>query len=80
MLFIEIVTNVTSAFALPRVAVKCMIEKGKGSTINISLMTSQSGILKVIAYTAAKSAIEGMTRVMAVWLSSKGILLTVLHP
>ena len=74
-------TNVTAAFALSREVVKCMIEKEvKGSIINISSMASQYGIPKVIAYTASKSAIEGMTRAMATELSPKGIRINCIAP
>lgn len=73
-------TNVTAAFVISREVVKCMLEKGKGSIINISSMASQYGIPKVIAYTASKSAIEGMTRAMAVELSPKGIRVNCIAP
>ena len=75
-----LLTNVTSVFALSREVVKCMLEKNtKGSIINISSMASQYGIPKVIAYTASKSAIEGMTRAMASELSPKGYASTALR-
>jgi NAD(P)-dependent dehydrogenase (short-subunit alcohol dehydrogenase family) len=74
-------TNVSAVFALSREIVKCMLEKEiKGSIINISSMASQYGIPKVIAYTASKSAIEGMTRAMAVELSPKGIRVNCIAP
>lgn len=74
-------TNVTAVFVLSREVVKCMLEKNiKGSIINISSMASQYGIPKVIAYTASKSAIEGMTRSMAVDLSPKGIRVNCIAP
>ncbi len=76
-----ILTNVTAVFALSREVVKCMLEHGvEGSIINISSMASQYGIPKVIAYTASKSAIEGMTRAMAVDLSPKGIRVNCIAP
>jgi len=76
-----ILTNVTAVFALSREVVKCMLEKGiEGSIVNISSMASQYGIPKVIAYTASKSAIEGMTRAMAVDLSPKGIRVNCIAP
>lgn len=75
-----LLTNVTAVFALSREVAKCMIEKGKGSIINISSMASQYGIPKVIAYTASKSAIEGMTRAMAVDLSPKGLRVNCIAP
>jgi NAD(P)-dependent dehydrogenase (short-subunit alcohol dehydrogenase family) len=73
-------TNIKSVFALSREVVKTMIPTGKGNIINISSMASQYGIPKVIAYTASKSAIEGMTRAMAVELSPKGILVNCIAP
>src|SRR4051794_34344755 len=75
-----ILTNVNSIFSLSREVVKRMLQKGKGSIINISSMASQYGIPKVIAYTASKSAIEGMTRAMAVELSPKGIRVNCIAP
>ena len=43
-------------------------------------MAAQYGIPKVIAYTAAKSAIEGMTKAMAVELSPLGIRINCVAP
>jgi NAD(P)-dependent dehydrogenase (short-subunit alcohol dehydrogenase family) len=57
-----------------------MIPRGSGSIINISSMASQYGIPQVIAYTASKSAIEGMTRAMAVDLSPRGIRVNCIAP
>ncbi|MDF2192287.1 SDR family oxidoreductase [Paraflavitalea sp. CAU 1676] len=73
-------TNVTAVFALSREVVKYMMSNGGGSIINISSMASQYGIPKVIAYTASKSAIEGMTKAMAVELSPKGIRVNCIAP
>lgn len=75
-----ITTNLTSVFAMSREVVKYMEKKKSGSIINISSMASQYGIPKVIAYTASKSAIEGMTRAMAVELSPKGIRVNCIAP
>jgi len=76
-----ILTNLSSVFALSREVVKCMLEKNiKGNIINISSMAAQYGLPKVIAYSASKSAIEGMTRAMAVELSPKGIRINCIAP
>jgi len=76
-----LLTNVTAVFALSREVVKCMLDKKiGGSIINISSMASQYGIPKVIAYSASKSAIEGMTRAMAVELSPTGIRVNCIAP
>jgi NAD(P)-dependent dehydrogenase (short-subunit alcohol dehydrogenase family) len=74
-------TNLSAVFSISREVVKHMLEKNiKGSIINISSMASQYGIPKVIAYTASKSAIEGMTRAMATELSPKGIRVNCIAP
>jgi NAD(P)-dependent dehydrogenase (short-subunit alcohol dehydrogenase family) len=73
-------TNVKAVFALSREVVKTMLPRRKGKIINISSMASIYGIPKVIAYTASKAAIEGMTRAMAVELSPEGIQVNCIAP
>ncbi|RYY24353.1 MAG: SDR family oxidoreductase [Chitinophagaceae bacterium] len=75
-----ILTNLSSVFTLSREVVKCMLEKKSGCIINISSMAAQYGIPKVIAYSASKTAIDGMTRAMAVELSPKGIRVNAIAP
>jgi NAD(P)-dependent dehydrogenase (short-subunit alcohol dehydrogenase family) len=75
-----LLTNVTSVFALSREVVKHMLPKQSGSIINISSMAAQYGLPKVIAYSASKTAIDGMTRAMAVELSPKGIRVNAIAP
>ncbi len=79
--FLQIIqTNVVAVFSLSREVVRLMLKKGSGTIINISSMASQYGIPKVIAYTASKSAIEGMTKAMAVELSPMGIRVNCIAP
>jgi NAD(P)-dependent dehydrogenase (short-subunit alcohol dehydrogenase family) len=73
-------TNLNSVFALSREVTKAMLEEGNGCIINISSMAAQYGIPLVIAYTAAKTGIEGMTKAMAVELSPKGIRVNCVAP
>lgn len=73
-------TNLLSVFAMSREVVKHMVEAGSGSVINISSMASQYGIPYVIAYTATKSAIEGMTRAMSTELAPRGIRVNCVAP
>ena len=73
-------TNVTAVFAMSREVVKHMLQKKAGCIINISSMAAQYGLPKVIAYSASKTAIEGMTRAMAVELSPKGIRINAIAP
>ena len=75
-----ILTNQKSVFSISREVAKHMIDQGSGVILNISLMASQYGIPNVIAYTAAKSAIEGMSRAMAVELSPIGIRVNCIAP
>lgn len=73
-------TNVNAMFALTREVAKAMLPRKQGAIVNISSMASQYGIPKVIAYTASKSAIEGMTRAMAVDLSPEGVRVNCVAP
>ena len=73
-------TNVTAVFAMSREVVKHMLQKQAGCIINISSMAAQYGLPKVIAYSASKTAIEGMTRAMAVELSPQGIRINAIAP
>jgi NAD(P)-dependent dehydrogenase (short-subunit alcohol dehydrogenase family) len=73
-------TNVTAVFAMSREVVKHMLEKKRGCIINISSMAAQYGLPKVIAYSASKTAIDGMTRAMAVELSPHGIRVNAIAP
>ncbi|MEO7983326.1 MAG: SDR family oxidoreductase [Bacteroidota bacterium] len=75
-----ITTNLSSVFAMSREVVKQMLKQGSGSIINISSMAAQYGLPRVIAYSASKTAIDGMTRAMAVELSPKGIRINAIAP
>jgi NAD(P)-dependent dehydrogenase (short-subunit alcohol dehydrogenase family) len=75
-----ILTNLTSVFALSREVAKTMLKHNSGCIINISSMAAQYGIPYVIAYTAAKTGIEGMTKAMAVELSPEGIRVNCVAP
>ncbi|TDO22665.1 SDR family NAD(P)-dependent oxidoreductase [Pedobacter duraquae] len=66
-------TNLASVFAISREVVKKMIDHHAGVIVNISSMAAQYGIPKVIAYSAAKTGIEGMTRAMSTELAPLGI-------
>jgi len=75
-----ILTNLTSVFVLSREVAKFMLKQKRGCIINISSMAAQYGIPYVIAYTAAKTAIEGMTKAMAVELSPEGVRVNCVAP
>ncbi|MFW6389007.1 MAG: SDR family NAD(P)-dependent oxidoreductase [Marinilabiliaceae bacterium] len=72
--------NQNVVFALSREVARKMEPKGSGVILNISSMAAKYGIPQVIAYTAAKSAVEGMTRALAVEWSPKGIRVNAIAP
>lgn len=73
-------TNVLGLFAISREVAKTMKKQNSGSIINISSMAAQYGIPKVIAYSASKTAVDGMTRAMAVDLAQFGIRVNAVAP
>lgn len=73
-------TNLTAVFSMSREVVKHMLTKESGNIINISSMAAQYGLPYVIAYSASKTAIDGLTRAMAVELSPKGIRVNAIAP
>lgn len=73
--------NTTALFALTREVVRIMLQQeSKGVLVNISSMAAQYGIPYVIAYTASKTAVEGMTRALAVELGPQGIRVNSVAP
>lgn len=72
--------HVTAAFELCQQAAKYMLRTGKGKIINIgSIMCEEAG-LNIPAYTAAKHAIAGMTKALAVAWACKGIAVNCIAP
>ena len=57
---------------IPTVAcARVMAEKGKGCIINISSMSAQLPLTRVVGYSASKAAIDNFTRWMAVEMATK---------
>jgi NAD(P)-dependent dehydrogenase (short-subunit alcohol dehydrogenase family) len=75
-----VLTNQTAVFALTREVGKFMVARRTGNIIMLSSMASQYGIPKVMGYTAAKSAVEGMTRALAVEWSPFGVRVNCIAP
>lgn len=72
--------HVTAAFDLAQQAARHMLPRGKGRIINIgSIMCSEAG-LNIPAYSAAKHAIAGMTKALAVGWAAKGINVNCIAP
>lgn len=72
--------NEIAVLSLSREIATRMQGVGGGVILNISSMASQYGIPRVMAYTATKSAVEGITRAMAVELAPYGIRVNCIAP
>lgn len=72
--------NQVGCFLGMRAAVAGMRARGGGSIINTSSVAGLHGVEGVIAYTASKWAIRGMTRSAALELGDYGIRVNSVHP
>jgi NAD(P)-dependent dehydrogenase (short-subunit alcohol dehydrogenase family) len=61
-----VTVHLTASFAMAHAIVPGMIERGGGKIINISSLNCVMAVPNIIAYTAAKSGVAGLTRSMAV--------------
>jgi 2-dehydro-3-deoxy-D-gluconate 5-dehydrogenase len=73
-------TNLKSAFFLAQAAGRHMIAQGRGKIINIASMLSFQGGIRVPAYTASKSGLAGITRLLACEWASKGVNVNAIAP
>lgn len=72
--------NIKSAFFLSQAAGRKMIEQGYGKIINIASMLSFQGGIRVPSYTASKSAMAGVTRLLANEWASKNVNVNAIAP
>lgn len=73
--------NLKSAFFLTQAAGRWIIANGRrGKVINIASMLSFQGGIRVASYTASKSALAGITRLLANEWASKGINVNAIAP
>jgi 2-deoxy-D-gluconate 3-dehydrogenase len=72
--------NIKSAFFMSQAAGRHFIGQGRGKIINIASMLSFQGGIRVPSYTASKSGIAGITRLLANEWAAKGININAIAP
>ena len=73
-------THVLGSMALARAVAPAMFAQGKGAIVFVTSMASLFGIPEVAAYTAAKSAVSGLVRSLAVEWSGRGVRVNAIAP
>jgi 2-deoxy-D-gluconate 3-dehydrogenase len=73
-------TNLKSVFFLAQAAGRHMIAKGAGKIINVASMLSFQGGIRVPSYTASKSGLAGLTRLLANEWAAKGVNVNAIAP
>jgi 2-deoxy-D-gluconate 3-dehydrogenase len=72
--------NLKSAFFLTQAIGRLMLEAGYGKVINIASMLSFQGGIRVASYTASKSGIAGLTRLLANEWAGRGVNVNAIAP
>ena len=72
--------NLKSLFFLSQAAGRHMIAQGRGKIINIASMLSFQGGIRVPSYTASKSGLAGLTRLLANEWAAKGVNVNAIAP
>jgi 2-deoxy-D-gluconate 3-dehydrogenase len=73
-------TNLKSVFFLCQAAGRHMIANGAGKIINIASMLTFQGGIRVPSYTASKSGIGGLTKLLANEWATKGVNVNAIAP
>ena len=73
-------TNLKTVFFLTQAVAKHMLTRGGGKVINIASLLSFQGGIRVPSYTASKSGLAGLTKILANEWASKGINVNAIAP
>ena len=73
-------TNLKSVFFLCQAAGRHMIAQGQGKIINIASMLTFQGGIRVPSYTASKSGVGGLTKLLANEWAGKGVQVNAIAP
>ncbi len=72
--------NLKTAFFLSQAAGRHMLERGNGKIINIASLLSFQGGIRVPSYTASKSGLAGLTKLLACEWAGKGVNVNAIAP
>jgi 2-hydroxycyclohexanecarboxyl-CoA dehydrogenase len=72
--------NLTGTFHCCQVVLPHMLEAGWGRIVNISSSSTHSGTPRMAAYVAAKSAVVGLTKCLALEFGPKGVTVNTIPP
>ena len=72
--------NIKALFLLSQAAARVMVKNGRGKIISVASMLSFQGGVRVPSYTSSKSAVMGLTRLMACELGPKGVTANAIAP
>jgi NAD(P)-dependent dehydrogenase (short-subunit alcohol dehydrogenase family) len=75
-----IAVNLKGPFLCTQIAAPHMIEQGSGVVVNISSLGSTVTMHDMVAYSASKGGLEGLTRAQALELAPYGIRVNALSP
>ena len=72
--------NLKSLFFLSQAVARTMLPRGKGKIINIASLLSFQGGIRVPSYTASKSGVAGLTKILACEWAGQGINVNAIAP
>jgi len=73
-------TNLNSVFNMCKPVVDGMVERGWGRVINVSSVNGQKGAFGQTNYSAAKAAMHGFTKALALEVARKGVTVNTISP
>jgi 3alpha(or 20beta)-hydroxysteroid dehydrogenase len=73
-------TNLTGAFLGMRTVIPVMIERGRGSIVNVSSAGGLVGLPTTGSYAASKWGLRGLTKIAALELAKREIRVNSVHP
>ena len=75
-----VAVNLTATLELTRLVVRRMNQRRRGSIVSISSIVGMRGYRGLVAYSATKAALDGMTRALARELGQRGIRVNSIAP